>query len=228
MESGVDDYLVKPLDPEDLQARLINAARVRALHVKLADQQANLERLNKILYEDARTDALTKLNNRRALQQDLQSMRARAERYSQLYSIAICDIDFFKKFNDTCGHAAGDEALKAVASVVAANCRTGDTAYRYGGEEFVVILPGQTPDKAGLAMERIRNSVETMNIPHPGVGPTAVVTISAGVAGVEAGRKGGADPLEQADEALYAAKESGRNQVQMMVGGAPIRYVPPD
>ena len=207
MEAGADDYLVKPVEPFDLQAKLIAAERVTALHAELGRYRAELAKL-------ARTDALTQLANRRSLEEDLRMLDARSQRYGRPYCAAICDVDHFKTYNDTLGHQAGDEALRAVAAKLAAEVRASDGVYRYGGEEFVLVLPEQSLQTARAAVERVRAAVEQLAIPHPGRGPGGVVTMSFGIAGFRPGLTTTAeDLLEQADAALYEAKEAGRNRV---------------
>ncbi len=207
MEAGADDYLVKPVEPFDLQAKLIAAERVTALHAELGRYRAELAKL-------ARTDALTQLANRRSLEEDLRMLDARSQRYGRPYCVAICDVDHFKTYNDTLGHQAGDEALRAVAAKLAAEVRASDGVYRYGGEEFVLVLPEQSLQTARAAVERVRAAVEQLAIPHPGRGPGGVVTMSFGIAGFRPGLTTTAeDLLEQADAALYEAKEAGRNRV---------------
>jgi len=217
MQSGVDDYLVKPLDHDDLQARLINAERIRALHLKLAKHQRELERLNGLLHDEARTDPLTRLGNRRRMREDLEVLNARAKRYSHSYSLGMIDIDRFKQYNDACGHLAGDDVLRAVAGTIARQCRSGDTAYRYGGEEFVVVLPEQTPATARVLLERIREGIEALHIVHPTNPPSGILTVSAGVAALNgaASEASAEPPIAEADEALYQAKQLGRNRVEV-------------
>jgi PleD family two-component response regulator len=136
---GADDYLVKPVDLFDLRSRLIAAQRVTGLHAELARHRAEVAHL-------ARHDPLTQLGNRRSLDEDLTVLHARSLRYGRSYGLAICDIDCFKAYNDTVGHQAGDRALAAVAATIARQVRAGDGVYRYGGEEFVLVLPEQTLD----------------------------------------------------------------------------------
>jgi two-component system, cell cycle response regulator len=214
MRAGVDDYLVKPFERADLEARLITAARLRGLHLNLARKQAELEALNGRLFDQARTDPLTHLGNRLRLREDLEALHARARRYGQRYAVAMFDVDWFKAYNDHYGHAAGDQALRTVARIIRHQLRGGDTAYRYGGEEFVVLLAGQTSAKAKIAAERLRRAVEGLQTPHL-ASPLQVLTISGGVAGLpeEMGRAL-EPPLAEADQALYVAKERGRNQVR--------------
>jgi diguanylate cyclase (GGDEF)-like protein len=207
LEAGADDYLVKPLDRQELQARLISARRVTQLHKELW-------RLNRELFEETRRDPLTRMGNRRRMKEDLEILVNRASRYQQGFCLAICDIDFFKRYNDTCGHHGGDAALRAVAEALAAHSRAGDAVYRYGGEEFVVVLPEQTLETSLVAMERRRAMIEDLAIPHPGKSPPGVVTVSAGVAAYRTYDGKDHDAvIARADAALYLAKAQGRNRV---------------
>jgi two-component system chemotaxis response regulator CheY len=214
MSAGADDYLIKPLDADDLRARLIAAARVTALHSELADQRIQLESLNDELTAIARRDPLTGLGNRRALQEDLDLMEARVERYGHAYCMALVDVDRFKSYNDTHGHQAGDQVLQDVAVELRAQARGGDALYRYGGEEFLCIFPEQSLASGMLAADRMRKGMERLAIPHDD-NALGVLTISAGVAMLDPAhaRSAGA-VLKEADDALYRAKQLGRNRVE--------------
>lgn len=148
MQAGADDYLTKPLETFDLETRLIAAARVTSLHAELARYRDDLARL-------ACTDPLTQLRNRLSLGKDLAAVHAHSQRYGRSYALAMCDIDFFKGYNDNYGHQAGDTALRAVAESLAKQTRQGDGCYRYGGEEFLLVLAEQTMASAGVAAERL-------------------------------------------------------------------------
>ncbi len=198
MEAGADDLLLKPLEPAHLERKLIAAARVTALHRQMHD--------------DARHDAPTGLANRLRLAEDLEILRGRVVRYGHSYCFALFDIDDFKGFNDGSGHAAGDSALRAVAAALQAGIRTGDAIYRYGGEEFLVLLPEQSLETAAAAAERLRIAVEELGIPHPKGG---ALTISAGVAGLDDKVIGPDELFELADQALYRAKGGGRNRIEV-------------
>ncbi len=145
MQAGADDYLAKPLDREQLQVRLIAASRVNSLHRQLNEQKMKLENLNRELFAASRQDPLTRLGNRLRLREDLATLSAKAERYGHSYCAILCDIDCFKAYNDHYGHLAGDDVLEKVAGVIMRNLRTGDSAYRYGGEEFLVIFARAVP-----------------------------------------------------------------------------------
>jgi diguanylate cyclase (GGDEF)-like protein len=214
MEAGADDYLSKPLDEDELEACLIAAERVTALYRRLAEQQGELEHLNRQLYEQSRQDPLTGVGNRLRMQEDLETINGNVERYDRGYAVALCDVDHFKAYNDSRGHPAGDEVLRAVADALSRSCRRGDAVYRYGGEELLVLLPGQDLELAIAAGERMREAIEALGIPHPLGEPAAVVTVSVGVAARDGAHERGVSRLlGAADEALYRAKNEGRNRV---------------
>jgi two-component system chemotaxis response regulator CheY len=207
MQAGADDYLVKPVDPFALQTRLIAAQRVTELHHELGHAKLELAKL-------ARTDPLTQLSNRLRLHEDLVAVHERARRSQRPFSVALCDLDGFKSYNDTYGHLEGDEALRRVGQVIANHVRAGDGAYRYGGEEFLILLPDETAERALVGMERLRRAIEDLAIPHASRRPPGIITLSIGIAGwrPEADETP-AQVLEAADAALYVAKQHGRNRV---------------
>ena len=212
LEAGADDYLSKPLDRDELGMRLTSALRVTELHRRLAFQNGELEKLNRMLFEQSRQDPLTSLGNRLRLREDLQVLQSRTERYGHSYAVALCDVDFFKAYNDRYGHLAGDDVLRRVAAAISSGLRGGDAAYRYGGEEFLIVLPEQDAEDADATTDRLRRAVEDLGIPHADGTPRGVVTISAGVAMSPEAEDADA-LLKAADTALYAAKEAGRNRV---------------
>jgi len=210
---GADDYLDKPLDFEELSTRLTVAARLTDLHRRLEAQQSQLEQLNQELFAQARIDPLTQLATRRKLAEDLELISAKVERYGERYCAVMCDVDHFKLFNDTYGHPAGDHVLRSVARALANGCRSGDQVYRYGGEEFLLILPNQSLHGGHVSAERLRSAVEGLDIPHD-ASPTKRVTVSIGLAALSGNQgKTIATWLEDADAALYRAKRAGRNRV---------------
>lgn len=214
MREGADDYLTKPIDRVDLQARLAAAQRVTSLYRHASEQRAQLEDMSRKLFEEARRDPLTGLFNRRRLQEDIAVMQARIERYGHRYAVALFDIDRFKNYNDALGHGPGDEVIQQVATAVRGRCRRGDIVYRYGGEEFLILLPEQDRQSALQAADQFRSTVEDLALPHPARTDGDCVTISVGVAGTGPGLEKEAEALlRQADAALYLAKEAGRNRV---------------
>ncbi len=213
MQAGADDYLRKPLDPDELGVRLVTATRITTLHRQLSKQNAELERLNRALFDQGRTDPLTQIGNRLRMQEDLAQMWSRAHRHAgHGFCIALCDIDHFKRYNDTCGHQAGDVVLARVASTLSSCVRVGDAVYRYGGEEFLVMLPEPSITSALTAMHRLLEAVRALQIPHPGLLGNVCVTTSIGVAHLGPGQT--LDQLiNEADIALYVAKSRGRARV---------------
>jgi diguanylate cyclase (GGDEF)-like protein len=216
MRAGADDYLVKPIDIDQLETRLEVARRILT-------RQKDLRASNLVLLEDsqrarlaARTDPLTGAANRFALSEDLQALAARAVRYRHRYCAALIDVDEFKAYNDAFGHLAGDEALRTVAHAIHHQLRRGDGFYRYGGEEFLVILPEQSLVEAAAGMGRVRRAVEHLEIPHAPVTGAPFVTISVGIAAFSGDLAESIDDwLRRSDAALYAAKDRGRNRVEV-------------
>ncbi len=207
MEAGADGYLIKPLDTFNLQIGLLAARRVTRLH-------EDLSRARTRLLEQAHTDPLTKLRNRLGLGDYLETLHSTSQRYGRGYCLALCDVDFFKDYNDSCGHQAGDDALRAVAATLAGHARDADRVYRYGGEEFLFLLPEQEQGGALQALDRIRQAVEDLRIVHPAGGSGGVLTVSIGVSGLTPGRAVTSwELLAEADHALYEAKSAGRNKV---------------
>jgi diguanylate cyclase (GGDEF)-like protein len=216
LKAGADDYLTKPLDHEQLQAKLLAASRVTSLHRRLNEQNEELEKLNVELFATSRRDPLTMLGNRLRLREDLETLASRIERYEHSVCAMLCDIDYFKAYNDNYGHVAGDDVLKKTAEAISDNLRKGDAAYRYGGEEFLVILPEQNVRSAAAAAERLRGRIEAMRIPHTDREQPEIITISIGLAELRPGEKRSAETLlKEADKALYEAKGNGRNRVEV-------------
>ncbi|HSZ37845.1 MAG TPA: diguanylate cyclase [Acidimicrobiales bacterium] len=223
MSAGADDYLTKPVDRFAVQTRLVAAERVTELHHELAHTQEQLERANFELLEQSLTDQLTGLGNRRRMDEDLARVHARALRVGRTYGIAIFDIDYFKRYNDHYGHVAGDGALRDVASCIDLIVRAGECAYRYGGEEFLVLMPDcGLGDVVPKAADRIRQSVLLAAIPHEArPAEPHVVTVSGGVScWIPGSQLSARQVLEEADQALYAAKTAGRNRISAAPSGA--------
>ncbi|MBK5913357.1 diguanylate cyclase [Rhodocyclus purpureus] len=198
---GAVDYISKPFDILLVKARV-------AVHVRLKLKSEMLERM-------AFVDGLTDIPNRRALETTLSSEWARAQRSGGLLSLLMIDIDMFKAYNDCCGHGLGDVCLRRVAHELRAGLlRCSDFVGRYGGEEFLAILPDCDAPGALLVGERLRRRVAELNIPHPQSQVADVVTISIGAASCRPRQQGVlSEFLSEADRALYAAKSRGRNRV---------------
>ena len=171
---------------------------------------ANVDRLGSVA-RLALVDELTKLGNRRRLDHDLEETVRAAALDGTPVAFAMLDVDHFKQFNDTHGHAAGDRALQAVAEVIALSVRQGDVVYRYGGEEFSILLPNASPDEAAQVAERVREAVEVAAIEGEETQPGGTLTVSVGVSSLPA--PGPAAMADRADQALYEAKQAGRNRV---------------
>ncbi len=217
MEAGADDYQTKPVELDELGARLVSAARVVGLHRRLSEKNAMLRSDSQRSFRIARVDPLTQIGNRLAMDEQLRALWARAKRYDHRLALAIGDIDFFKQYNDRRGHLEGDAALQQVASAIRGQLREGDGLFRYGGEEFVVVLPEQTLSDAASAMNRVRLAIRDLGIGGVEGEP---LTVSFGIALLDAERDSTADDcLRRADRALYVAKERGRNRVEVASDG---------
>lgn len=204
LELGAIDYLAKPLDPEILLARVRN-------HLALKRIQDRLESHNRRLESLAATDPLTGLVNRRGLLARLESEYARSLRTRHTFALALCDLDHFKRINDTYGHPAGDRVLISFAAVLRESIRGIDLAARWGGEEFAILFPESTAEEAMLPLERIRQAVSELQIRHGD--DTIAVTVSIGVTDYGIGHDLIEQILERADAALYTAKSGGRNRI---------------
>jgi diguanylate cyclase (GGDEF)-like protein len=193
----------------------------------LVVQQDELIRLNGELEAIARVDTLTGLGNRLRLNEDLAQIAGRIERNGGTAGLLIMDLDHFKRLNDSMGHLAGDAALRVVAEVLRKTSRTGDGLYRYGGEEFLLIL--HDADQAALqtAGQRYISAIQAAGIAHPNNPPYRLLTASAGA--VELSQSNCLDvdaALHDADEALYEAKDNGRNRLVVRGRGVPAKVVP--
>ncbi len=215
---GADDYLPKPCDGDELEARIYAALRSRSVKFDLRKRNAELEGMLSRAEQVATTDAVTGLFNRRRFTDVLKREWATAKRYGHPLSCAMLDVDHFKAVNDAHGHGAGDETLRHVAEVVRSSVREVDLCARYGGDEFAVLLPHTALDKAVVVMERIR--VKVLQARSSWAGEGASVSISVGIASTEAPELKTPDELvEAADRALYEAKRQGRDRVALSKRG---------
>ncbi len=215
LQIGADDYLPKPYNELELNARIYASLRTKALQDELRVKNRQLEELlGKVEYM-AVTDALTGLYNRRRFHGVLSKEFERCKRYSTPMSLIMLDIDHFKKVNDNYGHQTGDTVLREVGHIITDNVREIDTASRFGGEEFMVILPNTEKENARIGAERIRAAIEQHVFPEI----KEPITVSIGIAGLPDPGLANEDRLVRcADYALYRAKQNGRNRVEYIAG----------
>lgn len=203
LDAGADDYLTKPFDAGELHARIEVGRRLTEMQAALLESQKSLD------YQ-ATHDSLTGLLNRRVILDQLQKELACARRHDNALAVGICDIDHFKKINDTYGHQTGDEALCGVTQILRENLREYDSVGRLGGEEFLVIVPMKAGTDCTFLLDRLCARVAESKITTRS--GALSVTVSIGVALAAAGKTVD-EILGAADAALYRAKEQGRNRV---------------
>jgi two-component system cell cycle response regulator len=212
LDMGAHDYILRPLDRNELVARVRTQIRRRRFQVKLhSTYETSLSM--------ALTDALTGLHNRRYLEVHLEKLIEKNTQTRKVLAVMLLDIDHFKAVNDTYGHSIGDEILKQFATRLKANLRSFDLVVRYGGEEFVVILPDVTEERAHMVADRIRRSIA--HTPFPCDVPDGALNITTSIGGIIIRSR--IHPvqsiLERADKCLYQAKEEGRNCTIFERGG---------
>jgi two-component system cell cycle response regulator len=209
-QEGAVGYLPKgSLSQEKLQ-NIIDVAldKWTQLQQAMADKE-KLERL-------ANFDSLTGLYNRRALLGKLSELINFANRYKEDFSLIMLDIDYFKRVNDRYGHLAGDEVLEKIATSISRNVRDTDVVGRYGGEEFIIVLPKTNLSSSWVVAERLRTIIEKAEM-KDSAGSTFAITVSQGLVGWER-NEDATSLISRADEALYKAKEKGKNRVQILLG----------
>jgi two-component system cell cycle response regulator len=208
LEAGADDYLIKPCNPDELKARLRTGVRILDLEDKLVEAREEMR-------FKATHDALTSLWNRGVVVADFERELARSRREQGVVSILICDVDHFKQVNDVYGHQAGDEVLRQVSSRLLSSVRSYDRVGRYGGEEFLLVLAGCDSRLAQRRAEEIRNAVAGRPFETSG-GPLSIsLSIGALTSNDWDSGLSPAQLLNEADRALYRAKASGRNCVEL-------------
>ena len=178
-------------------------------YFRLFNQEKQLEAINKKLELISETDELTGLFNRRRISDEMEKLIAISERYNSIFSIAMIDIDHFKKINDTYGHNTGDEILRELAGLIKSKLRTSDLVGRWGGEEFILILPNTTPEDSGILLSRLQKDISNHSFCN-GI----KIAFSAGICGFLSGTSLN-QLIDCADRALYNAKENGRNRTEI-------------
>jgi two-component system cell cycle response regulator len=206
LEIGVNDYLVRPIDKNEMLARVRTQVRRKRYSERLRDNMA-------LSIEMAVTDSLTGLHNRRYMESHLGTLVEQAASRGKPLSALVLDIDYFKSINDSHGHDAGDDVLREFAVRVRKSIRGIDLACRYGGEEFVIVMPETDMAVASLVAERLRRRVAGEPFPIDQAGVAIEVTISIGIAALSGAADTAASILKRADQALYRAKRDGRNRV---------------
>jgi len=238
LKKGAFDYILKPFEDLDIVTDAVNRAmanlsgirRQKYLLDTLSRQNEDLDTLNIKFRDLAIRDGLTGLFNRRYTQERLDKEFDRATRFTRELSVLFMDLDHFKFFNDTHGHQAGDEILQILAALMTQAVRESDTLARWGGEEFVVVAPETNQEDACMLAERIRKSVAGHAFPNAAQQPLGIVSLSIGVASKSNGTESPEKLLRFADDAVYCAKDSGRNRTVFCSGPEQMNHVeaPPD
>ena len=204
---GASDFVIKPVRLEELLLRLKRVLKEREL---TKERVRMMEKLQKL----AVTDGLTKLYNSRSFYSQLETEVDRFNRYKHPLALLLLDLDHFKEYNDNYGHLEGDKVLVRFSQIIKSCLRTNDSAYRYGGEEFTVILPETAGAKARTVAQRIRSALETERFSTEN-GQNVQITISIGVTEYHA-QEELSTFIQRADKAMYVSKQNGRNKVSML------------
>lgn len=215
LESGADDFVTKPFDPRELQLRLRTAIRILEL-------QSQLEEARDIYRHEAESDELTGLWNRRSLFSSLKQELSKLKADSDRLSVVLVDVDEFKSINDKYGHVYGDKVLRFVGQCLKQASRSDDIVARHGGDEFALLLPGASQIDAQKAAERFRLYVSSNSLSNDG--EPCSISVSVGVAEIAPHKNmTPEEAMEMADQALYAAKRTGRNRVEVFADTKPAK-----
>jgi diguanylate cyclase (GGDEF)-like protein len=214
IDAGGDDYLVKPVNKIVLQSKLIAMQRIAHMRRELKQASSQLEEANRALQHQANEDGLTKLFNRRYMDQKLTELIQWHGRHQMPLSVILMDVDHFKAFNDNYGHTEGDQCLINIAQFLDVMfIRSGEYVGRYGGEEFVILLSRSDIAEAEENAARVKDGIVSLNIPHEYSQTADRVTLSLGVySAIPTGTESINELYERADKLLYQAKRSGRNR----------------
>lgn len=212
--AGGDDYIHKPVREVVINAKIRAMQRIAQMRTSLVVLARKLDAANQELKRLSSSDGLTGIANRRFFDETLEREWRRAKRNKTEIALLMCDVDFFKKFNDTYGHQAGDDCLRDVATALCESMeRGGDIVARYGGEEFAVVLPDTSLGGALFVAEKAKLMIHKIDLPHA-ASPLGRVTLSIGIACLTPGERDQPEALvEAADLALYRAKREGRDRV---------------
>ena len=220
IEAGGDDYLVKPVSFVVLNAKIRALQRLESMRTKQLEMSRDLASANRELEKLSRQDGLTGIANRRYFDSYLVTEVRRGARERQPLSLILSDVDHFKAFNDCYGHQAGDDCLRRVAAALSsAGRRPADLAARYGGEEFAMVLPGTVVDGAVDVAQAVSRVIEGLAIPHERSAVDRKVTLSQGIVSLTPEKETSSEDLiQRADQALYLAKQQGRNRYVVFGG----------
>jgi len=220
IEAGGDDYLVKPVSFVVLNAKIRALQRLESMRTKQLEMSRDLASANRELEKLSRQDGLTGIANRRYFDSYLVTEVRRAAREKAPVSLILSDVDHFKAFNDCYGHQAGDDCLRRVAAALSsAGRRPADLAARYGGEEFAIVLPGTVLEGAVDVAQAVSRVIDGLAIPHARSAVDQNVTLSQGVVSLIPEKESASEDLiQRADQALYMAKQQGRNRYVVFGG----------